>query len=153
MLCKKVDMFQYISSFLYFFITKWSMENIKITKYIKFLKFFFFWLLTYSINIGLTFLLKENLWLNLYVSYLISLFVVTIINFTSSLKIIFKEKYSHTILIRYLSVLWITTFLNYIIVNILDYFLWNTYIIIFIVTTIFFFLKFIVYDKFVFSKK
>ncbi len=129
------------------------MENIKITKYIKFLKFFFFWLLTYSINIGLTFLLKENFWLNLYVSYLISLFVVTIINFTSSLKIIFKEKYSHTIFIRYLNVLWITTFLNYIIVNILDYYLWNTYIIIFIVTTIFFFLKFIVYDKFVFSKK
>lgn len=122
-------------------------------KYKKFLKFFFFWLLTYGINIWLTFLLKDKFWLNLYISYLISLWIVTIINFISSLKLIFKEKYSHKILIKYLAVLWTTTFLNYIIVNILDFYVWKTYIIIFSVTTLFFFLKFFVYDRFVFNYK
>ncbi|MDD4151643.1 MAG: GtrA family protein [Candidatus Gracilibacteria bacterium] len=119
----------------------------------KFLKFFTFGLLTYLINMGLTYLLKEKFGLNLYISYFISLFLVTIINFLSSLKLIFKQKYSHFVLIKYLAVLGFTTFLNYLVVNILNIYFGKTYLLIFVVTTFFFFLKFFVYDRFVFEKK
>lgn len=119
----------------------------------KFFKFFSFGLLTYLINMWLTYLLKEKLGLSLYISYFISLFIVTIINFLSSLKLIFKQKYSHFVLVKYLWVLWFTTFLNYLSVNILNIYFWKTYLLIFVVTTFFFFLKFFVYDRFVFENK
>lgn len=124
-------------------------------KYFKFVKFLFFGFLTYFINIWLTYLLKEIIGLEKEFSYLISLFLVTIINFTTSLKVIFLQKYSNLVLKKYLFFLILITTLNYFITQILSNIFLEKYlyIIIFIVTTFFFFVKFLLYDKFVFNQK
>lgn len=121
----------------------------------KWWKFLFFWFITYSVNLWLTYYFIEKLWFDLYISYSISLLIVTILNFFLSLKIIFISDYSNKIFTKYLSFLIWFSFLNYFLVNLLSYNFWekDKYYFIFLVTTIFFFLKFFVYDKFVFISK
>lgn len=124
-------------------------------KIIKFIKFFIFWFLTYFINIGFTFLLKEKFFLSKEFSYFISLLIVTLINFSTSLKLIFKEKYSNLILKKYLFFLILITLINFLLTKILSDLLSENYlyIIIFIVTTFFFFIKFFIYEKYVFKNQ
>lgn len=128
---------------------------IKFQKIIKLLKFLFFWWMTFLINMWLTYLLVEIFSISRYYSYFISVFLVALINFITSLKFTFKASYSHKILLKYSIALISMTILNYIITNLSTNFIWEKYlyVVIFLVTTFFFFAKFYVYDKFVFNKK
>lgn len=120
----------------------------------KFLKFLFSWLLTYSINIWLTFILINFLDFSKDIAYFISILIITLINFFLSLKFIFLNVYSNKLLIKYTFVLIIFSTLNYLSVFFIkNIFPYNYYILIFFVTTIIFFLKFFVYDKYVFNDK
>lgn len=118
----------------------------------KLIKFLFLWALTYWINIWLTYLLVDVFSISKEISYLISILLVSTINFIFSLKFTFKSKYSHRVLVKYTIFLWIFSFLNYISTNVITNFVWDRYLyfVIFLVTTFFFFAKFLVYDKFVF---
>lgn len=124
-------------------------------KIFKILKFLFFWGLTYIINMWLTYLLVEIFSINTRISYFIAIFLVSLINFFTSLKYTFKSNYSHKILVKYSYCLIIISILNYFIVNFITYYSWKKwlYLNIFLVTTFFFFAKFYIYDKFVFNKK
>lgn len=118
----------------------------------KLIKFLFLWALTYWINIWLTYLLVDIFSISKEISYFISILLVSTINFIFSLKFTFKSKYSHKVLVKYTIFLWIFSFLNYISTNVITNFVWDRYLyfVIFLVTTFFFFAKFLVYDKFVF---
>lgn len=118
----------------------------------KLSKFLFLWWLTYWINIWLTYLQVDVLWISKEISYFVSLFLISTFNFFFSLKYTFKSKYSHKILVKYTIFLWTFSILNYISTNIITNFVWDRYLyfVIFLVTTFFFFSKFFVYDKFVF---
>lgn len=120
----------------------------------KLINFFFLWLLTYGINIWLTYLLVDIFFIQKEISYLISIILISTINFILSLKFTFKSKYSHNILVKYSVFLWIFSFINYISTNIITNFVWDKYlyIVIFFVTTFLFLMKFVIYDKFVFKK-
>lgn len=120
---------------------------------IKFVKFFFSWLFTYLINIGLTYVLINYCFLSKDVSYLIAITIVTVFNFIISLTFTFQNSYSHTIFVKYITILLSFSFLNYIMVYYIKLvFPFNYYILIFVVTTLIFFLKFIAYDRYVFKK-
>lgn len=120
---------------------------------IKFVKFFFTWVLTYWINIGFTYIFIKYFLFTKDISYLISISIVTLINFVLSLIFIFENKYSHSLLIRYIIALTLFSTLNYTLVYYIKFiFPLNYYILIFLVTTFIFFFKFIVYDKYVFKK-
>lgn len=120
---------------------------------IKFVKFFFSWVATYGINMGLTYILISFFLLSKDISYFISILIITIINFIISLKFTFKKWYSHTVFVKYVVILLLFSALNYIlVVMIKNYLRTNFYLLIFIVTTMIFFLKFIVYDRYVFKK-
>jgi len=120
----------------------------------KFVKFFFSWLLTYWINIWVTYILHKFLLISNDIAYLISISLVTIVNFIISMTFTFNNKYTHKLLIKYVSVLIIFSILNYLLVYIIKLiFPINYYILIFIITTLIFFVKFIVYDKYVFNHK
>lgn len=127
------------------------MNIIKLKKLIKFL---FLWVLTYAVNIWVTYLLVDIFFISKEISYLISIFLISSFNFIISLKFTFKSNYSHKVLVKYSVFLWIFSFLNYISTNIITNFVWDKYLyfVIFLVTTFFFFAKFLVYDKFVFRK-
>lgn len=118
----------------------------------KFSKFLFLWWLTYWINIWLTYLQVDVLWISKEISYFVSLFLISAFNFFFSLKYTFKSKYSHKVLTKYTIFLWTFSILNYISTNIMTNLVWDKYLyfVIFLVTTFFFFAKFFVYDKFVF---
>ncbi|NDK07738.1 hypothetical protein EOM39_00660 [Candidatus Gracilibacteria bacterium] len=120
---------------------------------IKFVKFFFSGVATYGINMGLTYILISFFLLSKDISYFISILIITIINFIISLKFTFKKGYSHTVFVKYVVILLLFSALNYIlVVMIKNYLRTNFYLLIFIVTTMIFFLKFIVYDRYVFKK-
>ncbi len=120
---------------------------------IKFVKFFFSWLLTYGINLWLTFILVNYFLFSKELGYFISIFLGTIINFIISLKFTFTNNYSHTIFIKYVIVLLLFSALNYILVVLIkNYLRADFFVIIFIVTTLIFFLKFAAYDRYVFNK-
>jgi len=120
---------------------------------IKFVKFLFVWVLTYWINIWLTFVLVSFFLFSREGAYFISIFLITVINFIISLKFTFKNNYSHSILVKYMLILLLFSVLNYILVILIkNYFETNFYAIIFIVTTLIFFLKFVAYDRYVFWK-
>ena len=120
---------------------------------IKIVKFFFAWVLTYWINVGLTFALVSFFLFSKEESYFISISLITVINFIISLKFTFKNNYSHSIFIKYLVILLLFSILNYILVVLIkNYLRTNFYIIISIITTLIFFLKFAAYDKYVFKK-
>ncbi len=133
-----------------------SLILIKLFEYnqnMKFLKFLFSGFLTYGINIGLTYLLVDFFWVEKYLSYAFSIAIVTICNFTISLLFTFKKRYSHKLMMKYVGSLLLFSFLNYMVVFLLQsYFQGNFYyLLIFLVTTIIFFLKFHIYDNFVFK--
>lgn len=120
---------------------------------IKFVKFFLAWILTYWINVWLTFVLVSFFLFSKEVSYFISIFLITFINFVISLKFTFKNNYSHSILLKYILILLIFSALNYILVVLIkNYLRTNFYVIISIITTLIFFLKFVAYDRYVFWK-
>jgi putative flippase GtrA len=121
----------------------------------KFSKFLFLWWLTYWINIWLTFLQVDVFWISKEISYFISIFLISVFNFFFSLKYTFNSKYSHKVLAKYTIFLWIFSLLNYISTNVITNFVWDKYLyfVIFLVTTFFFFMKFVVYDLFVFKVK
>lgn len=120
---------------------------------IKFVKFFFSWIFTYLINIWFTYVLINYCFLSKDVSYLIAILIVTIVNFMISLTFTFKNTYSHKLFFKYITILILFSFLNYILVYyIKSVFPLNYYILIFIITTLIFFFKFITYDKYVFWK-
>lgn len=120
---------------------------------IKFIKFFLTGSLTYWINIGFTYIFINYFLFTNDISYLISILIVTLINFILSLVFIFENKYSHSLLIRYIIALTLFSTLNYTLVYYIKFiFPLNYYILIFLVTTFIFFFKFIVYDKYVFKK-
>ncbi len=121
----------------------------------KFIKFLFFGSLTYWINIWLTYFLTKELWIKKEFSYFISIFFISIINFVSSLKLTFKTNYSHKTLVKYIIFLTIFSLFNYLFTIFFTNIFWQTYlyIIIFIITTFFFLLKYIIYDKYVFKSK
>lgn len=117
----------------------------------KFLKFALTWVFTYGINIWLTYFLNEKTNLDENFSYVISLCIVFIFNFLISLKFTFVNYYSHKLLLKYSITLAFFQILNYLLVfAIKNYFDLNYYISIFLITTFIFFLKFFVYNKFVF---
>lgn len=119
---------------------------------IKFVKFFFSWLLTYGVNIWLTYFLINYLLLSKNISYFISILVITLLNFIISLVFTFKTSFSFTILSKYILILLFFSALNYILVILVkNYLNADFYLIIFVITTLIFFFKFIVYDKFVFK--
>lgn len=121
----------------------------------KFLKFFVLWGLTFWINLWLTYILINFILLNPNLSYFIALFLVAIINFLSSLKLIFWVNYYHKTLINYIAVLVIIMLSNFLITSLFINLLWESfrYLVIFFVTSFFFVLKFFVYNKFVFIKR
>jgi putative flippase GtrA len=120
---------------------------------IKFVKFFLAWILTYWINVWLTFVLVSFFLFSKEIAYFISIFLITIINFIISLKFTFKNNYSHSIFVKYLVILLIFSILNYILVVLIkNHLRTNFYVIISIVTTLIFFLKFVAYDRYVFWK-
>jgi len=121
----------------------------------KFLKFFILWGLTFGINLWLTYALINIIFLGENLSYFIALTLVSIINFLSSLKLIFGVNYHHKTLISYLSVLISFMLANFFLTTFLVNFLWENlrYVIIFFVTSFFFILKFFVYNRFVFIKR
>lgn len=131
------------------------MKNNKlILKYKKFLKFLFMWLLTYSLSIGITYFLREKMGVSIFCSYLVALFFMNAVNFGISLNMIFKNHYSHKTLYKYSISVLIIASINYAIVSYLSTIFPSYYLlIIFIVTTMLFFVKFFVYDKFVFTHK
>lgn len=126
---------------------------------IKFLKFLFSWFLTYGINLGLTFILIEEIWLSKDISYLISISAITVINFLISLKFVFKKSFKINIFLKYTFFLILFSTMNYLIVLLISkYFITNNknlyyYWTIFLVTTFIFFIKFLIYDKYVFWNK
>lgn len=122
---------------------------------IKFLKFFVSWFLTYGINLGLTMFLIEKIGLSKDISYFISISIITIINFIISLKFVFKKLFNINIFIKYTLFLVLFSFFNYLTVSILSKYFSDKlyYLIIFLVTTFIFFIKFIIYDKYVFWNK
>ncbi len=123
-------------------------------KYKKFLKFLCMWLLIYSLSIGITYFLREKIWVSIFYSYLVALFFMNWVNFIISLNIIFKNHYFHKTLYKYTISVLIIASINYAIVTYLSTIFPSYYLlIIFIVTTILFFVKFFVYDKFVFTNK
>lgn len=118
------------------------------------MKFFFAWLLTYWINIWVTYILNNFFQLSKDIAYFIAISLVTIVNFIISMTFTFSNKYSHKLLIKYVAVLIFFSILNYIIVYIVKFlFPVNYYVLIFVITTFIFFAKFVVYDKYVFNHK
>ncbi len=118
----------------------------------KFVKFFLLWGFTYSVNIWITYLLINNFWLSAHFSYFVSLWLITIVNFIMSLKVIFKNYFSIILLIKYSISLLSFSLINYLLVYILSYYFPSYYFfIIFLVTSFVFLLKFFVYDKLVFK--
>lgn len=119
----------------------------------KLLKFLVLWWSTYGINIWLTYYLSDILLIDPKFSYLISLLLITWINFLSSLKLIFEVNYSNKVFIRYICTLLCFMAINYSSVLLLTYGLpeINKYAIIFFVTTLLFFAKFFSYNKYVFK--
>jgi len=121
---------------------------------LKLLKFFIGGFLTYFINIWFTYWFVNILWFHQNISYLISMVLVIIVNFFISLFFTFNKKYSHKMFINYLFFLVLLSIMNYFLVLLVSsLFDINYYFIIFSITTLIFFIKFIVYDKFVFSEK
>ncbi|PID86336.1 hypothetical protein CSB08_01070 [Candidatus Gracilibacteria bacterium] len=118
----------------------------------KFVKFFLLGGFTYSVNIGITYLLINNFGLSAHFSYFVSLGLITIVNFIMSLKVIFKNYFSIILLIKYSISLLSFSLINYLLVYILSYYFPSYYFfIIFLVTSFVFLLKFFVYDKLVFK--
>lgn len=118
----------------------------------KFLKFAILWGFTYLISIWLTYFFIENLFFNEKISYLFSLSLIVFFNFFSSLRIIFKKNYSNKILFKYFFFFWFFYLTNYFLVLGLSWFFpWNSfYLLIFWVTTFIFFIKYFIYNNFVF---
>lgn len=126
----------------------------KIIKYKKFLKFLFMWLISYSISMWVTYILREKMALSIFCSYLIALLVMNSINFMISLNMIFKNNYSHKTLYKYSISVVIIASINYALVSYFSIKFPELYLlIIFLVTTLLFFVKFFVYDKYVFTHK
>lgn len=123
-------------------------------KFFKLLKFLLMWGLTYGINIWLTYTLVDIFHFSSQQGYFLSLLIVAIINFLSSLFFTFSSQYSHYVLWKYIFWLTIITGANYVLVQLCTYYLWKNvlYFAIFCMTTFFFFVKFYVYEKFVFQK-
>ncbi|NUJ97474.1 hypothetical protein HGA92_01650 [Candidatus Gracilibacteria bacterium] len=119
----------------------------------KIAKFFFSGLLTYAINMGLTYILVD--WLNVgeKIAYFSSLLIITIINFTISLQFTFKKNFSLRIFGMYTFFLIFFSVINYFLVIFLKSTISgsNLYILIFFVTSFIFVLKYYSYDTFVFK--
>lgn len=119
---------------------------------LKFFKFLFSGLITYWINIGLTFILINYFDFSKDIAYFISIFFVTIINFFLSLKFTFQNSYSNSIFVKYIIFLILFSLFNYLSVYFVKHvFPFNYYLLIFIATTITFFFKFFIYNKYVFD--
>lgn len=117
----------------------------------KFVKFVLSGGLVYIINIWLTYYLINFIHTSKDLAYFISIISWTLTNFYITIKYIFKLNYSHKLLVKYIIALLSFSSLNYILVfSLKNIFIYNYYVLIFIVTTMIFFLKFIVYDKLVF---
>lgn len=121
----------------------------------KIFKFAIFWWITFWINLWLTYLLDNYTDLWIYISYAISIISLIFINFILSLKFTFATKYNHNIFIKYLTSIFIFSILNYISVSLYNYFFWKEYLYIFIsfVILVIFFIKFYIYDKFIFKNQ
>lgn len=121
----------------------------------KIFKFTLFWWITFWINLWLTYLLDNYTGLWIYISYAISIVSIIVINFILSLKLTFKSKYSHKIVVKYLSTMWIFAWINYSSVSLYNYYFWKEYLYIFIsfVILVIFFMKFYIYDKFIFKNQ
>lgn len=118
----------------------------------KFVKFLSFGLITYWINIWLTFFLVDFLCISKSFAYFISVTFVTVLNFIISIKFTFGAAYSHKLLKNYLISLILLSLLNYILVIVFkNYLKIDFYLLIFTVTTFIFLLKFVIYDKYVFK--
>jgi membrane protein YdbS with pleckstrin-like domain len=92
--------------------------------------------------------------LSIFCSYLIALLVMNSINFMISLNMIFKNNYSHKTLYKYSISVVIIASINYALVSYFSIKFPELYLlIIFLVTTLLFFVKFFVYDKYVFTHK
>lgn len=121
----------------------------------KLMKFLLFGLITYWVNLGVTFLCSHSFKLDFSTSYFIALAVSVIISFLLSLKVIFKAEFSYRTLVLYLVILLLVAGINYELVNFFSMLyndIWK-YVIIIIATTIWAVVKFFLYDKFVFTEQ
>ncbi len=123
--------------------------------YPKLLRFFSFGLLTYGGNIWVSYVLIEMYWVNVYIAYLFALSCTIVLNFFISTKYIFVSRYTKQTLFRYVAVLALVAGANYISVLIIhSLYMWtNIYALIFVITTLFAFVKFLLYDKYVFIQQ
>lgn len=120
----------------------------------KIIKFFWFGISIYWINLWLTFFFINILLLNSSLSYFLTMVCIVIYSFIVSFKLVFNVNFSYYLLLKYLFALIIFSTINYILVIILKKHIWEEYLylLIIIVNTILSIIKFFVYNKFVFNK-
>jgi len=119
----------------------------------KIFSFAFFGIITYIINIWFTYLQVDFWNISSSIAYFFSLIISTCLNLYFSFRHTFKIRYSNTILKKYILTLFCFSAFNYILVRWFTYLFSEEYLygVIFIITTIIFFLKFFVYDRFIFT--
>lgn len=119
----------------------------------KFLRFILAGGLSYTINLWITYGLHDILWLSKEISYALALILNSLITFIISLKFTFQSQFSPQVLIKYIIALGSISLCNYILTLYLDSHFSKLYSIIFIVTSLFVIVKFVVYNHFVFPDK
>jgi len=107
---------------------------------------------SYIVNIGVTYILVDTLFISAKIAYIFSLALVTVINFNLSLFFVFRKNFSFSTLSKYLIFLLSFSLLNYLLVFLIQGFFssLNLYIIIFFINTLIVILKFFTYKIFVF---
>jgi len=130
----------------------YQVGKIKMQTLKTFIRFLSTGWVSYIVNIGVTYILVDTLFISAKIAYIFSLALVTVINFNLSLFFVFRKNFSFSTLSKYLIFLLSFSLLNYFLVFLIQGFFssLNLYIIIFFINTLIVILKFFTYKIFVF---